>query len=260
MSKKIINDNSIISHFTQRSDGNFSFTRDDDCNRVRMNFTKLAHKLGFDPESYVCCQQTHGTNVGIVSEVHKGTGVYKETHFTDTDALVTNVPGIALLTVHADCIPVQFWDPEHKAAGSAHSGWKGTLGEISAETVKTMKKTFGTDPAELIVAIGPGICQDCFEISADVFECFSRKFPDLCILPLYVRKGASKGKWQLNLKAFVEHSLLGAGVLPENINNNFPCTCCSQEEFYSHRRDSKKAAAGMDVQLGAMGSVIYIKE
>ena len=260
MSREIIHDNRIISCFTQRGDGNFSFTRDPDADRVRENFTALAGSLGIMPESFVCCQQTHGCNVGVVTDIHKGTGVYKDVHFTHTDALVTNTPGIALFTVHADCIPVQFWDPEHMAAGSAHSGWKGTLEEIAAETVKTMVQAFNTDPEKLIVAIGPGICQDCFEISKDVFDCFSKKFPDLCNSPVYVKDGTSEGKWQLNLKAFVEHSLIKAGVLPGNLMNNFPCTCCSEAEFFSHRRDSKKAAAGADVVLGAMGSVIYIKE
>lgn len=260
MSIRIIQDNGIISCFTGRGDGNFSFSRDPDVERVRQNFTVLAHNLDIEPECFVCCRQTHGCNVGVVTEAHKGTGVYKDVYFTDTDALVTQVPGIALFTVHADCIPIQFWDPEHKAAGSAHSGWKGTLAEISAETVKTMQKDFDTDPAKLIVAIGPGICQDCFEISRDVYDCFNLKFPELCSNTQYVKAGITEGKWHLNLRAFVEHSLRKAGVLPENIKNDFPCTCCNEEEFFSHRRDSKKAATCTDVFLGAMGSVIYIKE
>lgn len=260
MSRKIISDNRIISCFTQRTDSNFSFNRDPDKNRVLNSFINLAHNLEIDRECFVCAQQTHGIKVGVVSEEHKGTGVYKEVHFTDTDALVTNVPGIALLTVHADCIPVQFLDPVHMAVGSVHSGWKGTLGEIALETVNTMKKVYGTDPTDLIAAIGPGICQDCFEISKDVFDCFNEKYPELCCNTEYVRAGKAEGKWQLNLKAFVRHSLLKAGVLPENINNDLPCTCCNEDEFFSHRRDSKKAAAGMNVVLAAMGSVIYIKE
>lgn len=259
MSRTIIKSNEIISCFTEKTDSNFSFTRDPDRNRVIGNFAKLAQKTGIDPECFVCGQQTHGTKVGIVTKDHLGSGVTKALHFTETDSLITNVPGIALLTVHADCIPVQLWDPVKKAVATVHSGWKGTLGEIVSETVKAMESAYGTNPSDLIAAIGPGICKDCFEISRDVFECFNEKFPELCKNREFITEGKIVGKWHLNLKKFVYNSLVNFGVKPENIDNTFPCTCCLPEHFYSHRRDSKKVAAGENVELAAMGSLIYIR-
>ena len=220
----------------------------------------MAESLGISSECFVAGSQTHGINVGVVTKEHIGSGVTKKLHFQSTDALVTNVPGIALFTVHADCIPVQLWDPVNKAVATIHSGWKSTLGEIASETVKTMVKTYGTNPENLVAAIGPGICQECFEISKDVFDCFNEKFPELCKKSEFIHPGKVPEKWHLNLKAFVFNSLVKSGVKPENINNNFPCTCCSEDTFFSHRRDSKKKANGEDVILAAMGSVIYIKE
>ena len=128
------------------------------------------------------------------------------------------------------------------------------------ETVKKMHSLYGTNPEKLIAAIGPGICQNCFEISKDVFDCFNEKFPLLCKDTGFVSPGKNPGKWQLNLKSFVYNSLIKAGVKPENIDNTFPCTSCNENTFYSHRRDSKKAMAGENVELAAMGSLIYIKE
>jgi len=260
LSREIIKDNRIISHFTQRVDKNFSFTRDPDKSRVITNFVNLADKLNLNPENYVCARQTHGIEVGVVTKEHVGTGVYKDTYFTNTDALITNIPGITLLTVHADCIPVQLFDPANLAVATIHSGWKGTFGEIAFETVEAMKKHYNTDPSKLIAAIGPGICQQCFEISEDVYVPFCEKFPELSADSEYIYPGKIPGKWHLNLKAFVFNSLVKAGVLPENIDNTLPCTCCCEEEFFSHRRDSKKAQAGENVTIAAMGSLICIKE
>ena len=251
----MIQDARIISYFTQKEDGNMSFSRDTSPENVQSRFKAVARKLGADYRAMVCGHQTHGVQVGLVTEEHKGSGISKPLVFDETDALITDVPGITLCTIHADCIPVQFWDGEHTAIGAAHSGWKGTLGEISACVVGKMSDTFGTRPEALQAAIGPGICQDCFEISADVFEAFYAAFPELCDRDTFVGKGAFPGKWQLNLKAFVKESLIRSGVLPEHITVSEDCTCCMEEKYFSHRRDGNRP-----VLKGAMSSIIAIKK
>ena len=169
--------------------------------------------------------------------------------------MITNVPGIALCTIHADCIPIQFWDSEHCAIGAAHSGWKGTLGEIASCVVGKMTSCFGTRPEKLIAYIGPGICGDCFEISADVFNAFNEKFPELCKRESFLKKSSFPEKWQLNLKAFVKESLIKSGVLSSNITVSEDCTCCMEEKYFSHRRDCSRP-----VRKGAMSSMIAMKK
>lgn len=251
----MIEDQRIISYFTLREDGNMSFSRDASPENVRNRFKAVAEKLGTDYSSMVCGHQTHGINVGIVRAEHRGSGISKPLCFDETDALITDVPGIALCTIHADCIPVQFWDPGHNTIGAAHSGWRGTLGEIASCVVGKMSLCFGTLPEKLIAHIGPGICGDCFEISADVYEAFHGKFPELCAQEKFLRKGLMPGKWKLNLKAFVRESLLHSGVLPENITVSQDCTCCMEEKYFSHRRDGNRP-----VPKGAMSSIIAIKK
>ena len=251
----MIQDSGIISYFTQKEDGNMSFSRDKDPDSVRLRFQTVAKKLGLVYGAMVCAHQTHGIRVGLVTEAHKGSGISKPLVFDETDALITNLPGVALCTIHADCIPIQFWDPRHKAIGAAHSGWKGTSGEIAACVVKEMAAAFGTKPDELRAAIGPGICQDCYEISADVYEIFHRRFSDLRRQDRFIRPGVSSGKWNLNLKAFISESLRKSGLTPEHITVSPHCTCCREDLYFSHRRDGKRP-----VVKGAMASIIAIAE
>ena len=79
----------------------------------------------------------------------------------ETDGMITNVPGICLVTFYADCVPLYFVDPVKKAIGLSHSGWRGTVGKIGKVTVEQMQKTYGSDPKDILAAIGPSICQDC---------------------------------------------------------------------------------------------------
>lgn len=251
----MIEDTKVISYFTRRDDGNMSFSRDCSPENVRKRFQAVAEKLGVDYRAMVCGQQTHGVRVGLVKKEHCGSGISRPVYFEETDALITDVPGIPLCTIHADCIPIQFWDAEHSAIGAAHSGWRGTLEEISSCVTGKMALCFGSRPEKLLVFIGPGICMDCFEVSADVYEAFHSKFPELCSREDFLKKGTAPRKWHLNLKAFVRESLLRSGVLPEHITVSKDCTCCMEEHYFSHRRDCNRP-----VTKGAMASVIAIRK
>ncbi len=250
----MIGEDSVISYFTGRRDGNLSFSRDSSPENVRERFGKIARELKIDYKFIVCGRQTHGCRVGLVTEEHRGTGISRPLAFDETDALITCVPGIVLCTIHADCIPVQFWDPVHRAVGAAHSGWKGTLGEIASRVTEKMAQCFGTQPKDLIAAIGPGICQECFEISLDVFQAFQDKFPSLVQRENFVKPGRTHNKWQLNLKAFIYESLLASGLPPQNISVSQDCTCCREDLYFSHRRDSLRP-----VTKGAMASLIALR-
>ncbi len=91
--------------------------------------------------------------------------------------MITNVPGVVFYApFYADCVPLYFVDPVHKAVGLSHSGWRGTVGKIGKVTIEKMAEQFGSDPEEIFTAIGPSICQDCYEVSEDVILEFQKAF------------------------------------------------------------------------------------
>lgn len=96
--------------------------------------------MGVNVEDMVLSKQTHTTNVRVVTAEDKGKGVMRERNYTDVDGMITNVPGICLVTSYADCVPLYFVDPVKKAIGLSHSGWRGTVGKIGKNTVQLMQE------------------------------------------------------------------------------------------------------------------------
>ena len=223
---------------------NLSFTRGDDPERVRENFTRIGNAMGFETGSLVFSQQTHTTNVRVAMEEDRGSGFTKPLRYTDVDGLITNVPGLMLATFYADCVPLFFVDPVHRAVGLYHSGWKGTVGRMGKATVERMTEIFGTRPEEVLAAVGPSICQDCYEVSEDVASAFRKEFRDQADERLLYQK--ENGRYQLNLWRANEIVLLEAGVRPEHLAITNVCTCCNPELMFSHR-----ASQGRRGNLGA---------
>ena len=149
---------------------NLSFDRGDREECVRENFRRIGEALGVRCEDMVLSRQTHTTNVRIVTEADRGKGITRERDYTDVDGLVTNVPGICLVTSYADCVPLYFVDPVKKVIGLSHSGWRGTVGKIGKKTILLMQEKYGSDPADILAAAGPSVCMDCYEVSEDVIE------------------------------------------------------------------------------------------
>lgn len=223
---------------------NLSFTRGDDPEKVRENFRRMGTAIGFETKDLVLSDQTHTANVRWVTEADRGKGFDKEKDYTDTDGLITNVPGLMLVTIYADCVPLYFVDPVHKAIGLSHSGWKGTVHRMGKVTLERMAEEFGTRPEDVQAAIGPSICQDCYEVSEDVAEAFMNEFADHQDDQLVYRK--DNGKYQLNLWRANELVLLEAGIRPEYLTITNVCTCCNHELLFSHR-----ASHGQRGNLGA---------
>ncbi len=217
---------------------NLSFSRGDDPANVAENYRRITRALGIRPEQLVCTDQTHTTNVRIADSSHGGEGVTKPKTWSDVDGLVTREPGVALCTSYADCVPLYFYDPVQRAIGLSHSGWRGTVGEIGAETLKLMEEAFGSRPSDVLAAIGPSICQDCYEVSEDVIAEFKRTYPETLWPKLFYAK--ENGKYQLNLWEACRYTLLKAGVQPEHISLPNLCTCCNADLLFSHRASRGK--------------------
>lgn len=238
----------LVNHlFTTRKGGvsrgifssmNVSYTRGDDKEAVDENYRRIAEIFGETPDSIVCSDQTHTTNIRLVTREDGGKGVTRKKDYADIDGLITNVPGMILAAFFADCVPLFFVDPEHKAIGLSHSGWKGTVHKMGAVTLKAMKEAFGTRPEKIKAAIGPSICQDCYEVGSDVAEQFEKAFKEHA--GEILKSGRAEGKFQLDLWKANEIILLGEGVLPENLEITDVCTCCNKDYLFSHRGSQGK--------------------
>ena len=143
---------------------NLSYSRGDVKEAVDENFRRIAGIFDSSPERMVCSRQTHTTNIRLVGEEDCGKGIMKETDYEDVDGLITNLPEIILCTFYADCVPLYFVDTQKKAIGLAHSGWRGTVDRMGEQVLKAMEEAFGTRPQDVVAAIGPSICQDCYEV------------------------------------------------------------------------------------------------
>lgn len=247
LSYPLLTETGIVKHcFTTRMGGvskgifssmNLSFTRGDEKEDVMENYKRLAEALDVSLENFVFTDQTHTTNVLQVTEKDAGKGILRERDYQDVDGLITNVKGLVLSTFFADCVPLYFVDPVHEAIGMSHSGWRGTVRRMGKATIEAMEQAFGTKPSDLICAIGPSICQDCYEVSEDVAEEFKSAFPGY-EREILLEKG--NGKYQLDLWKANEIVLEEAGVEKEHIAVTNLCTCCNPNLLFSHRASHGK--------------------
>lgn len=217
---------------------NLSFSRGDREEDVRENFRRMANVLDVEERDFVFSKQMHTTNVRVVREEDRGKGLVKPLDYDDVDGLVTNVAGICLSTFYADCVPLFLVDPVKKAIGLSHSGWRGTVGRIGKKTVQKMQEEYGSNPKDILVAIGPSICQECYEVSEDVIDEFKKAFAEKYWEDLFYRK--ENGKYQLNLWKANEYIFLEAGIEKEHIAVTNICTCCNSELLFSHRASDGK--------------------
>ena len=202
------------------------------------NFRRVAESAGFDMERMVLSDQTHTTNVREVTEADAGKGLLRSSDFESVDGLVTNVPGITLVTFYADCVPLYIADPVHKAIGLSHSGWRGTVGRMGEITLRKMSELYGTEPKDVVCCVGPSICRDCFEVGPEVSEEFRDSFPETCHKDIILGPSfneAGEEKYHIDLWKANELIFRMAGVRPEHISVTNVCTRCNTDTFWSHR-------------------------
>jgi len=196
----------------------------------------------------VCCEQVHGSEVIRVSQADRGRGARMHSQaLPGADAMISDTPGLFMMALYADCIPVYFFDPRKRAVGLAHSGWKGTMAQIAVNTIRAMHDEFGSMPEDMNLFIGPGIGSCCFAIQADLAERVRRDFRHLSDI-LYT-DGDGGCKW--DLKETNRQLLVNCGVKAENITVCDLCTACNPQLFYSYRRDKGRT--------GRMGALLGIR-
>lgn len=201
---------------------------------VISNRRKLAKDLSIELESWVSGEQIHQTNVHIVKAEDRGKGATSySSSLANIDGIVANRSDVLCTAFFADCVPLYFFDPDTEYIGIAHAGWKGTVHRIGEKMVDTFKAA-GTDPAKLLVAIGPCISRDVYEVDKHVIDHIPEHFRQESLIPL------ENNHFLLDLKQLNKENLLQQGVLPHNIDITNYCTFHDEALFFSHRRDRGK--------------------
>lgn len=224
---------------------NIGTSRGDNPANVLENYKILGNAIGFAPENLVLSRQTHSDTVHVVTEADRGAGLFSP-HLDSCDALITNVPGIALVVFTADCTPILLHDPVTGAVGAVHAGWRGTVSAIAARAVEAMTREYGSRPENIRAAIGPNIAACHFETDADVPEALWNAFGhdiDAFIRPV-------GNKFYADLKAVNRWVLQQAGVTQVEVSPI--CTVCESHRFWSHR-----VTGG---ERGSQGAIIVCRE
>ncbi|MFD1955183.1 peptidoglycan editing factor PgeF [Paenibacillus thailandensis] len=210
----------------------------DDASSVVRNRELLCEAVGWPFASFTCGEQVHGNAVYRVKAADRGKGNRsRETAVQNTDALMTDEPDTLLVSFYADCVPLYFYDPEHRAVALAHAGWKGTALQIASETVSAMSSAYGTRPEKLLAAIGPSIGDCCYEVDEYVISRLLPVIRECNADEETALKPAAPGKAMANLKEINRQIMIKAGILPIHIEMSNWCTGCNTDLFFSHRAE-----------------------
>lgn len=233
----------LVKHsFTTRmggvSEGEFSsmnlrFNCSDLRENVLKNFEIICTEIDINYKDLVLSNQVHEKNVVKVTKEDRGNGIVFPNKFESADALITGEKNVPLVTFFADCVPVFFLDKKELVIALAHSGWKGTIKNISGAVLEKFVKEFDSEPQNIIAAIGPAIGVCCFEVGDDVAEIFFERFGD-AVLQKY------KDRWHVNLEKAVYIELTEGGIPEKNITASGICTCHNSDLLFSHRKTKGK--------------------
>jgi polyphenol oxidase len=201
---------------------------------VIKNRQTVAETFEFNPERFVFANQTHSNNIAYIDQYAGGKGFYSTKNaIADTDALITDKPGVCLMILVADCAPITFFDPVKRVSAVAHAGWRGTVNQISAITCQTMIREFSCQPEDIQVGIGPCIGWENYEVKGDVVQEVERAVGDSFG---YIRKENGKTYFELWSANLIQ--LVKCGIPEENIEVTGICTFARSELFFSSRFDN----------------------
>lgn len=189
--------------------------------------------IGVSAERLVAVHQVHEAEVIMAEAPLGGQGARPGSALVGkADALVTNVPGLPLMTLHADCQPVLFVDPERKAVGVAHAGWRGVVSDVVGATVGAMQRGFGCQPSDLLVFQGPAIGKECYEVGPEVVSAWHAAYPSRLD---HVVGEAANGRALFDINVANRLLLERAGISSDHIEASDICTRCEGDTWFSHR-------------------------
>jgi hypothetical protein len=203
------------------------------------NRTLLAEKLMIKPDQLVFPRQTHTNCVAEITDIPGN-------EIKETDALVTNQPGICLCVQTADCVPILLFDPKNNVIAAVHAGWRGTVKKIAETAVLKMVQKYGTSPGNIVAAIGPSISPDIYEVGNEVVKEVRKSIPNAGIL---IHKNSS-GKYHVNLWEANRQVLLENRLNEKNIEILGECSFTNDSKYFSARKEG--------IETGRMVSGIMI--
>jgi len=257
--RELDNTNLVVNAFTARTGGvsrtpfnnlNLSYNVGDEESRVAENRKIILDTLSIDYRTVVTAQQVHKDKIALVRKEDKGKAFKYSEGIAQTDALITDIPGVPLLMCYADCVPIFIFDPVKKAIALIHSGRKGTELELTLKTLFKMKKIFKTNPRSCLAAIFPSIGPCCYNIKEenkiDDYWLNGVKYNGEPISP------QNKSGRSLDLRKANYGQLIKGGVEKKNIFINEICTADHPELFFSYRRDKGNT--------GRMAAIFMLKQ
>lgn len=193
------------------------------------NRLRIIGENGLGDKKIVSAQQTHSKNIKIIGKDDKNY------YFENIDAFITKRKDLILMTKHADCLPIYFYDRVNKVIAIAHAGWKGTHQNIGIEVLEKMKDKYLTEKKDVLIALGIGIKSCCYEVGSEFYNKFQEKFDGKLLEKSFEIKD---GNYYFDLENFNYEILIDYGIKKENIIKSKLCTSCSND-FNSYRRDGK---------------------
>lgn len=202
---------------------------------ILKNRNKLAASIQTKLENFVCAHQTHSANFHKVDYSDKGNGAKKiESSITDTDALYTYEPNLLLCSFTADCVPIIFYNEANNLIGTIHSGWQGTVKEITRKTLEHLVHTEECHPNNLYIFIGPALSQEKFEVDEDVYI----QFKNLGYADDFIYYNKSTKKYHIDNQQTVRKQCELVGVPRAQIIIDPTCTFLSPDGF-SYRQNKQ---------------------
>ena len=190
------------------------------------NRRRITNCLSIKKDSIYDVWQVHSNRVILATGPRKPDQQHKK-----ADAIITNNPGVTIMMLFADCVPIMMYDPKNNVAAITHAGWQGTVNRIVGETVISMRVKYACQPEDIIACIGPSICVDHYEIGEKVAKEVKRSFGNT--QKILTKK---EGKIYMDLQYANRIILQNNGV--KRIQNSNICTACNTSDWYSHRAEN----------------------
>ena len=212
---------------------NTAFHTKDSAENVIENRRRFFDIFNYDYRKTVSAIQVHGTDLAVFDSSNHGEGAFPGSARRECDALVTTKKGLPLAAYAADCMLIYIVSAEKPLVALAHAGWRGTLGEIGPRVIDFIKKQYGIQPENLLAALSPSICRDCYQVDSET----ANKFALAGWNEQPYMETQADGTYKLDLKEINRTQLHRCGVKKDNLDYSSLCTSCNKKLFYSYRRD-----------------------
>jgi YfiH family protein len=223
---------------------NFSKKREGSLQNFIENLKRFGNAVGFNHEDTVAINYAHSAELYKAELSDAGCGILKKNVPVICDGLYTDKIHLPLMSFHADCLPLFFYDRKQKIIVICHAGWRGITRHITKNSIKSLL-SLGSAVQDILAAVGPCICGRHYEVGQDLSEIFISEFGEEIISTM-------DGRIYANLASAVVLDMTGSGIRPENLTLSDMCTFEDSQLFFSHRRENGKT--------GAMAAVIEITD